>query len=156
MQIVRCNACGKWIGQDEDVEFNYVYDIECCPICKCEAALMDVDYGCSFDDAELEKLWELFGEIPIDDNDMIQEEFLGFPEGTDRIEIWQWFDERYSRGVVSLLYPESVSRKVCRRCGSRVLPETDEDLKKEYPYYCVQCDENMYSIECEDKGEIGK
>lgn len=151
MQVVRCNACGRWIGQDEDIEFNHVNDTECCPICKCEAALMDVDYGCNFDDAELEKLWDLFGEIPIDDNDAILEEFLGFQEGTDRIEIWQWFDERYSRGVVSLLYPKSTLRKVCRRCGSRVLPETDEDLKKEYPHYCVQCDENMYSFECREE-----
>ena len=106
MQIVRCNACGKWIGQDEDIEFNYVDDIEYCPICKCTAALMDVDYGCNFDDAELEKLWDLFGEIPIDDNDSILEEFLGFPEGTDRFEIWHWFDEHYSKGIVNLISRE--------------------------------------------------
>lgn len=106
MQVVRCNVCGRWIGQDEDIEFNYVNDTECCPICKCEVALMDVDYGCNFDDAELEKLWDLFGEIPIDDNDEILEEFLGFPEGTDRFEIWHWFDEHYSKGVVNLINRE--------------------------------------------------
>lgn len=119
MQIVRCNACGKWIGKEEDVGIETVNDpgIEYCPLCKNTEALMDVDYGSSFGDAELEKLWELFGEIDVDDNDAIQEEFLGFSEGTDRIEIWQWFDERYSRGVVSLLYPDSVARNGCKEEG---------------------------------------
>ncbi|MEZ3492870.1 MAG: hypothetical protein K1W38_11360 [Lachnospiraceae bacterium] len=60
---------------------------------------MDVDKRCNFNDAELEKLWEIFGCVPVNDNDEILEEFLGFPEGTDRIEIWQWFDELYSKGV---------------------------------------------------------
>lgn len=69
---------------------------------------MDVDYGSSFDNAELEKLWELFGDIAVDDNDTIQEKFLNFQEGTNGTEIWQWFDERYSRSVVTMLYPEGL------------------------------------------------
>lgn len=36
----------------------------------------------------------------------------------------------------------------CRRCGSKVQPEKDDWLRKEYPYYCPDCDENMYSFEC--------
>lgn len=153
MQIVRCNACGAWIGKEEDLEIEKANEpeIEYCPNCKDTEALMDVDFGCVFDDTELEKLWELFGEISVDYNDMIKEEFLGFPEKTDRMEIWQWFDERYSRGVVALLYPYSVARKVCGRCGSAVLPETNEELKKEYSYYCPRCDQNMYSFECRNK-----
>lgn len=113
MQIVRCNSCRAWIGNEEDLGIETVNEpgIEYCPKCNGTEALMDVNFGCVFDDAELEKLWELFGEIPVDDNDMIQEEFLGFPEKTDRMEIWQWFAERYSRGVVDLLYPDSVARK---------------------------------------------
>ena len=43
------------------------------------------------------------GEIPIDDEDAILEEFLGFSEGTDRIEIWHWFDENYPEGVAALM-----------------------------------------------------
>lgn len=45
----------------------------------------------------------VFGEIPIDDEDAILEEFLGFSEGTDRIEIWHWFDENYPEGVTELV-----------------------------------------------------
>lgn len=106
MQIVRCNVCGKWIGREEEVGFEIQNEpgIEYCPLCHCSESLMDVDNGCNFNDAELEKLWEIFGCVSVNDNDEILEEFLGFPEGTDRIEIWQWFDELYSKGVKSLVY----------------------------------------------------
>ena len=45
--------------------------------------------------------------------------------------------------------------RMCKRCGSFVELEKDEELKKEYPYYCPRCDENMYSFETavvKDKG----
>ena len=32
--------------------------------------------------------------------------------------------------------------------GSEVLPERDKRLRKEYLYYCPECDEDMYSFEC--------
>ncbi|MCM1559579.1 MAG: hypothetical protein NC123_08545 [Butyrivibrio sp.] len=38
-------------------------------------------------------------------------------------------------------------RKVCRRCGTRVRKERDKDLKRQYPYYCPKCDENMFEFE---------
>ena len=42
-----------------------------------------------------------------------------------------------------------ICRKVvCRRCGSEVQRERERRLRKEYPYYCPECDENMYSFEC--------
>jgi hypothetical protein len=37
--------------------------------------------------------------------------------------------------------------KICNKCGSEVFPEVSEELKKEYPYYCEECDENMYEFE---------
>jgi hypothetical protein len=53
-------------------------------------------------DYELEDMWGAFGDIPIDDNDLIQQEFLGFPVGTNRMEVWKWFDEHYTDGVAKL------------------------------------------------------
>lgn len=52
---------------------------------------------------KLKSCGSFFGEIPIDDEDSILEEFLGFSEGTDRIEIWHWFDENYPEGVTELV-----------------------------------------------------
>lgn len=37
---------------------------------------------------------------------------------------------------------------VCRKCGAEVQRESERQLRKEYPYYCPDCDENMYSFEC--------
>ena len=45
-------------------------------------------------------------------------------------------------------------KKVCKRCGcDEIREETDEELKNEYPYYCPECDENMYSFEVEEMPE---
>lgn len=55
-------------------------------------------------DAELELLWQKFADVPINpDTEKIEEEFIGFPAGTDREDIWHWFDERHSRGVIYLI-----------------------------------------------------
>ena len=39
------------------------------------------------------------------------------------------------------------TRRFCQRCNTMVKHETDRDLKKEYPFYCPHCDENMYRFE---------
>lgn len=39
------------------------------------------------------------------------------------------------------------TKRFCHRCGAMVKRETDKDLKKEYPFYCPCCDENMYRFE---------
>ena len=56
-------------------------------------------------DNELEDLWKLFGDVTMDsETECIEEQFLGFPKGTHREDVWRWFDERYSKGVYGLLY----------------------------------------------------
>ena len=35
--------------------------------------------------------------------------------------------------------------KYCRRCGSKVEIETEKSIC--YPYYCPDCDENMFNFE---------
>jgi len=39
------------------------------------------------------------------------------------------------------------TQKYCFRCKTELEFETDSDLKKEYPYYCPNCDENMFEFE---------
>ena len=109
MRIVRCDTCGKWIGFEHNLDTLQTdeCDYEQCPNCGSIEGLMDVDEGCYFSKDEIKKLWNLFGEIPIDDCDHIVEQFMGWPVGTDRFEIWHWFDERYAGGVHALtIYAE--------------------------------------------------
>lgn len=62
-------------------------------------------------DKRLEELWGFFEDVPMDpETERIEEGFLGFPPGTDREDIWHWFDERHSRGVAYLLYNDGVDR----------------------------------------------
>lgn len=48
-----------------------------------------------------------------------------------------------------------MKRRYCKRCGCRVKKEKERQLKKEYPFYCPCCDENMYRFET-DKNNAGK
>lgn len=56
------------------------------------------------DDAKLEFLWEEFGDVLVDDDECILDDFLGFECGTHREAVWHWFDERYSGGVAKLMF----------------------------------------------------
>lgn len=55
-------------------------------------------------DKEIEELWGKLSNIPIDENEDIEEEFLHFPVGTNREDIWHWFDKQHSKGVAYLIY----------------------------------------------------
>ena len=75
----------------------------CCPQCKEGDGISTVDFPTASTARNWKSCGRSFGEIPIDDEDAILEEFLGFSEGTDRIEIWHWFDENYPEGVADAL-----------------------------------------------------
>lgn len=48
---------------------------------------------------ELKKLWKEFSEVPINNDDEIECNFLDFEAGTDRFEIWEWFDVQCPNGL---------------------------------------------------------
>ena len=53
----------------------------------------------------LKDLWLQFGDIPMNpETEQIESDFLHFPSGTDKEDIWHWFDERWPGGVYELLY----------------------------------------------------
>ncbi len=54
-------------------------------------------------DNQLEQLWDEFSNIAIDEDECITQEFHIFEAGTDRSEIWQWFDQKHSKGTAYLL-----------------------------------------------------
>ena len=62
------------------------------------AKMNPVDDYCS-----LETFWNELGDIPVNNDGIIQESFLWWPKGTDREDIWHWFDEKYPGGVAKLM-----------------------------------------------------
>ncbi|WP_454783515.1 hypothetical protein [Legionella sp. WA2022007384] len=44
-------------------------------------------------------LWEQLGDVSINDEDEIEEDFLHFAKGTNRFELWKWFDEQLPKGI---------------------------------------------------------
>ena len=44
--------------------------------------------------SQLKELWEEFSNIPVDNEDCIEENFLWWKSGTPKFDIWHWFDER--------------------------------------------------------------
>ena len=43
---------------------------------------------------ELNKLWGQLGNVPVNDNDELDADFLHFPKGTHREEVWHWFEDQ--------------------------------------------------------------
>ena len=62
-------------------------------------------------DDYIEEKWRQLSEPPFDEADVpgdmiLAEDWWIFQKGTDRQEIWKWFDKRHSKGVAYLLYGE--------------------------------------------------
>ncbi len=54
---------------------------------------------------ELQQLWLEGKDVPIDEDECINIDWYIWKRGTDRLEIWHWFDKKYKGGLKSLLYP---------------------------------------------------
>lgn len=48
-----------------------------------------------------EKLWELFGDIPTDCQDCLEIAFAGFSAGTQREDVWHWFESTFDMSVAA-------------------------------------------------------
>jgi endogenous inhibitor of DNA gyrase (YacG/DUF329 family) len=44
-------------------------------------------------------------------------------------------------------------KRYCNRCGKLVRRETKKGLRREYPFFCPRCDENMYRFETHKGGK---
>lgn len=49
-------------------------------------------------------LWDILGDCPINEEDEIDQDLdfgiIKFQEGTDRFEIWQWFEEYFNLSII--------------------------------------------------------
>ena len=50
-------------------------------------------------DDTVDALWEDLGEVPIDNRDLIQTDWYIFPKGTERFDIWAWFESNFNCSV---------------------------------------------------------
>lgn len=55
------------------------------------------------DPDSIDELWDQLGDTPVDDEGRIQEVFRHFPVGTDREDIWHWFEAEYGVSVADLM-----------------------------------------------------
>ncbi len=56
---------------------------------------------------EVKALWAMFGDVPINVDEEIEEQWEHFPAGTDRSTIWHWFEDTYNITVATdLMYQE--------------------------------------------------
>lgn len=91
-------------------------------------------------DYALKQLWAELTDIPMNpDTERMEAQFLHFPAGTEREDIWHWFDERYSKGIVSLLYSESGETDNC------ISPTERPDGLNEI---CPNCSRNACTYNC--------
>ena len=90
-------------------------------------------------DEKLERLWAEFSDVPMDpETETMQGEFLDFPVGTPREDIWRWFDERYTKGVYHLLY----------QTGG--VDRTDQIAKLAYlDGLCFDCETQSCALNCD-------
>lgn len=61
--------------------------------------------------AEVAKhLWKKLGDVPVNDDGELEEEFLHFPIGTDRETVWSWFESELDASVHALMFPVAVAQ----------------------------------------------
>lgn len=62
----------------------------------------------AYTDSQLEQMWLDLMDVPFDETEdgrlVLAEDWEQFPVGTDREDIWHFFDDNYSKGVAYLLY----------------------------------------------------
>lgn len=59
-------------------------------------------------DKALEHLWDKLTDVPLNEDEELEKRYLHFPIGTEKEEIWYWFDQKHSKGVYYLLYEREV------------------------------------------------
>jgi len=60
-------------------------------------------------DAAVKEIWGELGSIPVTADDDLEESFRIWEKGTDKFEVWHWFDKYYSKGTAVLMGVADVS-----------------------------------------------
>lgn len=68
-------------------------------------------------------------------------------KGTELIVTCEHASETLVLSVMATKVYKVAPSCICAHCGHEVCYEADKEVSKEYPYYCPDCDENMYGLE---------
>ena len=100
MKVIYCHGCDEVFSETEMTIPGH------CQICGAHDMLEELNSKSAsrLSDRHIESVFSIFGDVGCDKDEAITEEFLGFPIGTYRSEIWHWFDEVYTDGVYKLVF----------------------------------------------------
>jgi len=100
--ICKCTNCDNLLLDTNPKLDNFTFDVDYlelrtledgkCPHCNTDKHLSsDV----------IKSLWSILGDVPCDeeDDDLIDERFLQFEIGEEKLEIWHWFEYKFNISV---------------------------------------------------------
>lgn len=76
-------------------------------------------------DRMISELWAAFEDATLvltesAPDGVLANDWAGFAAGTDKYDVWRWFDDHYSGGIRNLLYPESTRFPIMDASGVRI------------------------------------
>ena len=54
-------------------------------------------------DKNIESLWKEFESVPVDRNGNLRATWYAFPKGTNKNDVYDWFNRHYSKGLAYLM-----------------------------------------------------
>lgn len=108
-----------------------------------------------WNDENLDGLWAEFGDVPMNpETECIESDWLHFPAGTNREEIWRWFEETFDCRVADLMYGVRESRRTEYHPDemSIQMTFTADDLERMRRKFDIEDEGDLYSAvwECID------
>ena len=70
---------------------------------------------------DFKELWNKLGNIPINNNEEIEENFLHFEKGTDKFTVWHWFEENFDVVLGEYMYGENKSNYTLKYTGKGLI-----------------------------------
>lgn len=52
-------------------------------------------FECPVKDVEWRILWDKLGDVPVNEEDELEEPFQKFPAGSDKLAVWHWFEDTF-------------------------------------------------------------
>ena len=101
-----------------------------------------------WNDEDLDELWAEFGDVPMNpETECIESDWMHFPAGTHREEIWHWFEETLDCRVADLMYGvrESIRTEAPLDEMSIQITFTKDDLERMREKFDIASKEDLYN-----------